>query len=181
MEQTDEILDFKLPEAIEILSQTPQTLYAMLSGLSDTWIFCNEGKDTFSAFDSVGNLIHGEKTDWMPRIETILNYNTQKAFEPFDRFAQFKNSEGKQLHQLLVEFQNLREQNIKKLKALQLTQTQLQLKGLHPALGEVTLKQLLATWTTHDLGHIAQICRVLAKQYKHEIGPWKAYLPIVNQ
>lgn len=167
-------------KAVEILEQTSKTLNSFLKNLSDEWIYCNEGDNTWSAFDIVGHLIHGEKTDWMTRIHLILDASEDNTFKPFDRFAQFEASKGKTLNQLLNEFETLRIQNLKKLKALNLTQDQLSLKGTHPELGKVTLSQLLATWVTHDLGHIAQISRVMAKQYKTEVGPWINYISILN-
>ena len=171
---------YQLLEALEILEQTPQTLRSFLGQLSDTWLYNNEGENTWSPYDIVGHLIHGEKTDWIPRLKIILGSSENKTFEPFDRFAQFENSKGKTISQLLDEFETLRAENLDQLKAINLTTAQLELKGMHPELGEVTLSQLLATWVTHDLAHIAQISRVMAKQYKNEVGPWAAYIPILN-
>ncbi|MFD2822362.1 DinB family protein [Lacinutrix iliipiscaria] len=144
--------NFKL--AIEVLSQTPKTLQSFLGDLSE---------------------------DWIQRLNIILNDTVNKTFQPFDRFAQFEASKGKTIQQLLDEFIVLRQLNLEYLNTLTISETQLQLKGNHPELGEVALKQLLASWVTHDLGHIAQIARVLAKQYKTEVGPWKAYIPILNK
>jgi len=174
-------MNYSVNKAIEILEQTPKTLKTFLGNLSEDWIYCNEGPNTWSAFDIIGHLIHGEKTDWMPRLHIILENSEQNTFAPFDRFAQFEFSKGKTLSELLNDFEVLRIQNLKELKALNLTQEQLTLKGIHPELGEVNLSQLLATWVTHDLGHIAQISRVMAKQYKNEVGPWAAYISILNQ
>ena len=171
---------YQLLEALEILEQTPQTLRSFLGQLSDPWLYNNEGENTWSPYDIVGHLIHGEKTDWIPRLKIILSSSEDKTFEPFDRFAQFENSKGKTISQLLHEFEALRTENLDQLKAINLTTAQLELKGMHPELGEVTLSQLLATWVTHDLAHIAQISRVMAKQYKNEVGPWAAYIPILN-
>ena len=173
-------MDFELNEAIEILEQTPKTINNFLCDLSDIWINCNEGEDTWSAFDIVGHLIHGEKTDWVPRLNIILDESAHKTFSSFDRFAQFESSKNKTLPQLLNEFSRLRHQNLNYLSSLDLTDSQLDLKGRHPELGEVTMRQLLACWVTHDLGHISQICRVMAKQYKDQVGPWTAYIPILN-
>lgn len=167
-------------KAIEILEQTPKTLNSYLGNLSDDWLFANEGDGTWSPFDVVGHLIHGEKTDWIPRLKIILSNAENKTFESFDRFAQFEASKGKSITQLLNEFELLRQDNLKVLKQLNLSSEQLQQKGIHPELGEVSLSELLACWVTHDLGHIAQISRVMAKQYKNEVGPWVAYIPIVN-
>ncbi|MDD7887915.1 DinB family protein [Flavivirga sp. 57AJ16] len=172
---------YHLKQASEILERTPNTLNAMLSNLSDAWIYTNEGDNTWSVFDIVGHLIHGEKTDWIIRAKMILSDSENKTFESFDRFAQFENSKGKTLQQLLEAFSELRAKNLKALKQLEITESQLDMKATHPELGEVTLKELLATWVAHDLGHMAQIARVMAKQYKDEVGPWEAFIPILNK
>lgn len=172
---------FSMHTSIEILEQTPQTLNSLLSNLSDSWIRSNEGPDTWSPFDVVGHLIHGERTDWIQRMDIILGDSENKTFESFDRFAQFENSRGKTLADLLEEFSELRRKNLAYLQSLNLDKKQFQLQGTHPELGVVTLEQLLATWVTHDLGHIAQIARVMAKQYKDEVGPWEAYIPVLNR
>ena len=174
-------MTYKVSHALEILEQTPKTLQSLLSNLSEDWVYCNEGGETWSAFDVVGHLIHCENTDWIPRLNIILSDAEHKTFEPFDRFAQFENSKGKTLKYLLEEFQQLRTKNLKYLKSLQLSDDTLSLKGSHPELGEVSVKELLATWVTHDLGHIAQISRVMAKQYKSEVGPWVKYISILNK
>ncbi|MCW3089991.1 MAG: DinB family protein [Ferruginibacter sp.] len=164
-------MEFNLSKSIEILERTPGVLIAMLHNLSDDWTSQNEGGETWSVFDIVGHLIHGEKTDWIPRMEIILSDKPTKTFEPFDRFAQFEESKGKSLAQLLDEFKTLRKHNIEQLRSKNLTKQNEQEKGIHPAFGEVTVSQLLSTWTVHDLNHIAQICRVIASQYKAEVGP----------
>ena len=174
-------MTYTTANAINILEQTPKTLVSFLSDLSDDWIFCHEGGESWNAFDIVGHLIHGEKTDWVARMKIILSKSEHKTFEPYDRFAQFENSKGKSLSNLLEEFSNLRTQNLSYLKSLNLNNEQLKLKGIHPELGEVTLSELLACWVTHDLGHLAQIARVMAKQYKDEVGPWVAYIPILSK
>ncbi|MEC3905937.1 DinB family protein [Tamlana sp. 2201CG12-4] len=174
-------MTYTIDKAIEILEQTPKTLNTFLLGLSDEWINQNEGDNTWSVFDIVGHLIHGEKTDWMTRLHIILSDGEDKTFKPFNRFAQFEDSKGKSFADLLNEFSELRANNLEELKMLQLQEAQLNLKGMHPELGVVTLKQLLATWVTHDLGHMAQIARVMAKLYKDEVGPWKAYIPILKK
>ncbi|GAA3559142.1 MULTISPECIES: DinB family protein [Snuella] len=174
-------MEYTTEKALEILERTPYVLKTLLTGLSDVWVYSNEGEETWSPFDVVGHLIHGEKTDWIERINIILGDNIDKRFEPFDRFAQFESSKGKTLIQLLDMFTELRIKNLEYFRALNVSDEQLGLKGLHPELGEVTLKQLLATWVTHDLAHIAQIARTMAKQYKGEVGPWKAYISILNQ
>src|SRR4051812_469878 len=142
----------------------------MLSGLPAAWTEPNEGVDTFSAFDNLGHLIHGERTDWIARAKIILAQGEDRRFEPYDRFAQKRESEGKNVGQLLDEFEALRRQNIALLRSWKLTDRELALKGIHPAFGEVTLEQLLATWVVHDLGHAAQTARVMAKQYKGAVG-----------
>lgn len=173
-------MNFSLSKSIEILERTPEVLIVMLNGLSGEWTENNEGSDSWNVYDIVGHLIHGELTDWIPRMEIILSDNLIKTFSPFDRFAQFENSKGKNLNQLLVEFKELRLENIKTIKSKQLSDQDLKLKGIHPAFGEVNLSQLIATWTVHDLNHIAQISRVMAKQYTIEVGPWIEYLKILK-
>ena len=171
---------FALDEAVAILARTPATLDALLRGLPDGWIVANEGPDTFSPFDVVGHLIHGERVDWVPRAKIILEHGDARAFDPFDRFAQFAASEGQTLAGLLDEFATLRQQNLRELETLGLTPADLDRSGQHPAFGLVTLRQLLATWVVHDLDHIVQISRVLARQYLDEVGPWRAYLRVVR-
>jgi uncharacterized damage-inducible protein DinB len=173
-------MKFELDKSLEILERTPFTIETMLDGISDEWTKRNEGPGTWSPYDIVGHLIHGEETDWIPRMEIILADKEAKTFEPFDRFAQFNESKGKTLRELLDKFKELRKQNIERLQAKMLNSKNLEQKGIHPSFGEVTLKQLLSAWVVHDLNHIAQIARVMAKQYKTEVGPWKAYLKIVN-
>lgn len=167
-------------KSIQILERTPSVLRVLLTGLHDDWTMNNEGPDTFSPYDVVGHLIHGEKTDWMPRTKMILEHGTNKTFELFDRFAQFRDSKGKSLHQLLDEFEALRQENMDWLRSLELTENDLDKKGMHPVLGEVTLRNLLATWVVHDLTHIAQVTRVMAKQYKEELGPWPEFFRVLS-
>jgi len=174
-------VSFQLHEGFTVLERTPATLRAMLGGLSDTWIQTNEGPDTFSAFDNVGHLIHGERTDWIPRARIILDQGANRRFEKYDRFAQIRESQGKNLGQLLDEFAQLRAENLDTLRSWNLSDRELALQGEHPELGAVSLRQLLATWVAHDLGHIAQTARVMAKQYREDIGPWRAYLPIMDR
>jgi len=173
-------MTFRLEQTIEILSQTPGTLKSLLQGLSDPWVRSNEGDDTWSAFDIVGHLIHGEETDWIPRATIILEQGTNRKFEPFDRFAQFERFASHSMDDLLKLFRQRREENLDTLRGFGLTQEKLQLKGIHPDLGEVTLRQLLATWAVHDLSHINQITRVMAKQYGEEVGPWREYIRLLN-
>ena len=174
-------MNFDVSEGVAVLERTPGTLRAMLSGLPEAWTSCNEGPETFSAFDNVGHLIHGERADWIPRAEIILAQGSNRTFEPYDRFAQKRESAGKSLAQLLDDFEQLRRDNLAKLRSWQLTDDKLALMGEHPALGSVTLRQLLATWAAHDLGHIAQIARVMAKRYREDVGPWRQYLPIMDR
>ena len=174
-------MKFYLVEAISILERTPDVLKTYLKGLSDTWTNPNEGENTWSPFDIIGHLIIGEKTDWLVRTEIILSDNPDKNFKPFDMAAQFEHGKGKSLDELLDDFERLRFNNLKKLRAMSLTDAELQLTGNHPEFGKVRLHELLSTWVAHDLGHIAQISRVMAKQYKDEVGPWIKYLGILNQ
>ena len=171
---------FTLARSIEILERTPVVLEQLLHGLSESWIHENEGPDTWSPFDIVGHLIHGELTDWVPRAELILA-GSKTPFETFDRFAQFERSKGKSMRDLLDTFSTLRSENVQRLLAMQLTPADLAREGLHPDFGTVTLQQLLATWVAHDLSHIRQIARVMAKQYSADIGPWRAYLPVIDE
>ncbi len=173
-------MQYSLEKSYEIVERTPAVLKALLAGVSEEWILNNEGPETFSPYDVVGHLVHGEKTDWTVRIKRILESGNSKAFDLFDRFAQYKDSEGKSLKQLLVEFEQLRNENIQWLKSLNLSANDLDKTGMHPVLGEVTMRHLLATWVVHDLTHIAQITRVMAKQYKEEIGPWAEFFRILN-
>jgi hypothetical protein len=171
---------FNLADTIALLTRTPATLDALLRGLPDIWTHSNEGKDTWSAFDILGHLIVGERTDWMPRLRIILEDGEARPFDPFDRFAQSKASQGKSLEQLLNDFAYLRTENLAALQALHLQQQDLTRRGRHPALGTVTLSQLLATWAIHDLTHLHQLSRVMAHQYHDAVGPWSAYLGVLQ-
>ena len=173
-------MNFTVEKSIEILERTPEVLETMLKGVSADWTENNEGGETWSVFDVLGHLVHGEKTDWMARTEIILSDAPDKKFKPFDRFAQFEDSKGKTLSQLLDEFKQLRKKNVEVLRSKKLIDKIYGEIGIHPAFGEVTLAQLLATWTVHDLDHISQISRIMAKQYKEDVGPWKEYLKILN-
>lgn len=172
-------MEFQLELAQEVLRSTPSTLKSLLNNLSEPWLTHNEGPETWSPFDIVGHLIHGEETDWIPRAKIILQHGEERPFEPFDRFAMFEKSKGKTIVQLLDTFEQLRLINLEELGRMQLTPEKLEKRGRHPELGPVTLKQLLATWVAHDLGHIAQAVRVMAKQYRTEVGPWQEYLPVL--
>jgi hypothetical protein len=174
------LTEFSLSETIALLTRTPATLNTLLRGLPETWVRSNEGKDTWSAFDIVGHLIFGEKTDWMPRARRILESGEAQPFAPFDRFAQFRESRGKTLEQLLDEFGQLRSENLVALQAFNLQLQDLQRRGRHPQLGVVTLVQLLATWAVHDLSHLHQLSRVMAYQYRDAVGPWVAFLGVLH-
>ena len=174
-------MPFSFSSSLEILERTPDVLTAMLEDLSAEWTTVNEGGDSWSVYDIIGHLIHGEKTDWIPRMDIMLSNSVDKTFPPFDRFAQFEASKGKTLAQLLTEFRNLRQHNIEHLLLLKLTDEDLLATGNHPVFGEVRLSQLLATWTVHDLNHIAQISRVMARQYTHDVGPWIEFLSILKK
>ena len=170
---------FDLGEATEVLERTPAALAALLGGLADAWVRADEGPDTWSPFDVVGHLIQGERCDWLPRVRHILEHGESTPFTPFDRFAQFEASKGSTLAALLDEFAALRARSLRDLSALRLSSADMDRAGTHPAFGRVTLGQLLSTWTVHDLGHVAQICRAMAGRYHRDVGPWAAYLPIV--
>ncbi len=166
-------------EAAAVLFRTPATIGAMLGGLPDVWLRAVEGDGKWSPYDVVGHLVHGEKADWIPRVRHILDGRTE-PFETFDRTAQFRDSEGKSLGDLLEEFAKLRQQNVAALIGFNLTDDDLALPGVHPQLGNVTLGQLVATWVVHDLDHIAQISRTMAKVYTDATGPWRTYLSVLE-
>jgi len=174
------LTEFNLDETIAVLTRTPATVDALLRGLPASWVRSNEGKDTWSAFDIVGHLIVGERTDWMPRVRVILESGEARPFDPFDRFAQLKESQNKSLEQLLDDFARLRRENVAALQALNLQPEDFSRRGRHPALGVVTLSQLLATWAVHDLTHVHQLSRVMAHQYREAVGPWSEYLGVLN-
>jgi hypothetical protein len=177
----ERVVNFDLGNSIAVLERTPRVLEALLSDIPDAWTTGNEGADTWSPFDNVGHLIDCELTDWMPRLQIILSQSANRRFEPVDRFRHISRNKGCTLSELLAEFRQLRERNLSELRGLNLTTAQLQLTGEHPAFGSVTLEQLLATWVAHDLGHLAQITRVMAKQYRDAVGPWEAYLPVLHR
>ncbi len=171
---------FSLDEVVAILERTPAVLRSLLGGLPPRWTENAEGPGTWSAFDVVGHLIDGEETDWIPRARVILGGGPERRFVPFDRLRHRDRNRARDLEELLEEFRELRSRNVATLRGFALTATELALRGEHPEFGEVTLEQLLATWAVHDLGHVAQAARVMAKQYAHEVGPWKAYLPVLT-
>jgi hypothetical protein len=171
---------FTLADATALLSRTPRTLDAMLRDLSDEWANANEGGESWSPFNVIGHLIHGERTDWIPRARIIVEHGEARPFDKFDRFAQFEASRGRTLAALLDEFAALRGASVRSLRDLDLTEADLERRGTHPELGVVTLRQLLATWVAHDLDHVVQVARVLARQYADEVGPWRAYLRVIS-
>ena len=173
-------MQHNLQHTIALLSRTPATLNALLRDLPEAWTFQNEGEDTMTPFDVVGHLIHGERTDWMPRARMILQFGETRAFEPFDRMGHVSESQGKSLEQLLDEFARVRLENLDELRALNLGPDDLARRGRHPALGVVTLSQLLATWAAHDLTHLHQVSRVMAHQYREAVGPWSRYLGVMQ-
>lgn len=174
-------MKFSLAQGIAVLERTPQVLRTLLSGIPAAWTEGNEGPDTWSPYVVVGHLIHGEHGDWITRSRTILDHGTSRKFEPFDRTAQFRESEGKSLETLLDEFEAARKENLATLRSWNLSEEQLLLQGEHPAFGVVTLGQLLSTWVAHDLSHLTQITRVMAKQYREEVGPWRQYLSVMER
>jgi hypothetical protein len=173
-------MEHNLDNTISLLARTPAALNAFLRDLPQTWTLSNEGENTWNAFDVVGHLIHGERTDWMPRAQMILQFGETRAFEPFDRLAQNRDSQGKSLAELLDEFARLRSDNLAQLRALNLRPEDLAKRGKHPELGVVTLSQLLATWAAHDLTHLHQLSRIMAHQYRNAVGPWSAYLGVMQ-
>ena len=173
-------MEHRLQQTISLLTRTPAALDALLRDLPESWTLRNEGEKTWSPFDVVGHLIFGECTDWMPRARMILQYGESRTFEPFDRWAQERESQGKSLGQLLDEFTHLRARNLEELRGLNLRAEDLARRGRHPALGVVTLSELLATWAVHDLTHLHQISRTMAHQYRGAVGPWGAYLGVLH-
>ncbi len=173
-------MKFDPAKSLEILERTPAALELLLNGLSDDWTTNNEGGESWSVYDVIGHFVHGERTDWMARMEIILSGNSDKTFAPFDRFAQFHESKGKTLAMLLEEFKTLRRENLGKWRSKGLTAADYSRTGIHPVFGEVTLSQLISTWAVHDLNHLSQIARVMAHQYKTEVGPWYEYLPLLQ-
>ena len=173
-------MELNFPDTISLLARTPATLNALLRDLPETWTHRNEGPNTWSPFDIVGHLIHGELTDWMPRARMILQHGDSRAFEPFDRLAQERESQGKSLSQLLDQFARLRSENLDQLRALNLQPNDFDRRGRHPALGPVTLSNLLSTWAAHDLTHLHQLARVMACQCRQSVGPWIKFLGVMS-
>lgn len=173
-------MPFSLDSALAIWHRTPAVLDALLRDLPEPLLHANEGPDTFSSFDVIGHLIDGEETDWMARARLILAQGTERTFVPFDRYRHRTRNAGRPIGALLDEFAMLRSANLAELRGWALTPTQLEFTGLHPTFGEVTLRQLLATWMVHDLGHLAQVARVMAKRHRDDVGPWVAFLPVLS-
>jgi DinB superfamily len=174
-------VNIRLEDAIPVLERTPAALEAMLGGLPEAWLLADEGPDTFSPRDVVGHLIHGEETDWLPRVRIILEHGESVPFTPFDRFAFRTRSAGRSTTVLLETFAELRRANLDQLRALALDVPALARTGTHPALGRVTLGQLLAAWVVHDLGHLKQVARAMARQYREAVGPWREYLTVLDR
>ena len=174
-------MNFDLDDAIGLLRRTPPVLRALLSDLPEAWLRSNEGPDTWSPFDVLGHLIDGEETDWIPRARIILARGPNPAFEPFDRFRHQRLNRETPVAALLERFAALRSENVTVLAGFRLTSRELALEGIHPEFGRVTLRELLATWVAHDLGHIGQTVRVMAKQYGEAVGPWRRYLPVLSR
>lgn len=173
-------MEHNLQHTMSLLARTPATLNALLRDLPEAWTLGNEGGDTWSAFDVVGHLIHAERADWMPRARMVLQFGETRPFESFDRLGHVHESEGKSLGQLLNEFAGLRAESLDDLRGLNLRREDLERRGRHPALGVVTLSELLATWATHDLTHLHQISRIMAHQYREAVGPWSQYLGVLQ-
>jgi len=173
-------MEFDLDQAVALLQTTPSILRAWLGSLPSAWVFSNDGEGTWSPYDVVGHLILGEKTDWIPRAKIILSETEPKEFEPFDRFAMLADGPSTSMEALLDEFEGLRRETVERLRGFHITEADFGRTGLHPTLGEVTLRQLLSTWVAHDLNHLGQIAEVMARQYKQEVGPWKEFLGILG-
>jgi hypothetical protein len=169
-----------LQDMTAVLARTPASLDALLRGLPAVWTLSNEGDGTWSAFDVLGHLNHCERADWMPRAQLILERGDSRPFEPLDRFAQFEESRGKSLDELLTEFAQLRAANLDQLRAWNLTPADLERRGVHPALGSVTLSQLLAAWAVHDMTHLHQLSRLMAHQCRDDVGPWSRFLGVLQ-
>jgi hypothetical protein len=173
-------MEQNLQYTISLLARTPAAINALLRDLPEAWTSQNEGENTWSAFDVVGHLINSERTNWMPRAKMLLQFGDTRAFEPFDRFSQVRQSEGKSLGELLDEFARLRAENLSELRAMNLAQRDLERRGRHPALGVVTLSELLASWAAHDLTHLHQVSRIMAHQYREAVGPWSRFLGVLQ-
>ena len=173
--------NFDLDHSIRILSRTPGMLDRWLRDLPEEWIRATEGEGTWSPYQIIGHLIHGEETDWIPRLEHMMGGSADEPFDPFDREAMLEEDQDRPLKEILEEFARIRRANLRRVREFRLTEADMERTGTHPDLGEVTVRQLLATWTAHDLSHIAQIARVMAKRYREDVGPWREYLPILDR
>lgn len=173
-------MDHSLQTTVALLTRTPVALDALLRGLPETWTLRNEGGNSWSAREVVGHLVHGERADWTPRVKMILQFGEARTFESFDRWGHEREMDGKSLEQLLDEFARLRAGNLDELRGSNLRREDLARRGRHPALGIVTLSELLATWAAHDLTHLHQISRIMAHQYREIVGPWSAYLGVLQ-
>jgi len=173
-------MQFQMEQAVEVLSSTPNVLDALLRGKSAVWLECRKAAESFSPVDVVGHLIYAEMTDWIPRVRLILEHQDTRAFEPFDRFGFQHLIAGKSVEALLEQFAELRQESLQTLRELGVGEKELALPGRHPELGRVTLSNLLATWVVHDLGHISQIVKAMASEYKDAVGPWRAYVSILD-
>jgi hypothetical protein len=173
-------LEFQIDHAVEVLSQTPDVFSALLRGKSDVWLHCRKTPDAFSPVDVIGHLMHGEITNWMPRVRMIVEGKSDTPFEPFDRFAFQPLIAAKPIGKLLAEFAKLRRESLRQLSDLRVGQRELELIGRHPEFGRITLSNLLATWTVHDLGHIAQVLKTMSNEYRDAVGPWRAYMSILT-
>ncbi len=169
-----------LEESLSVLERTPAVLDSLLRGLPEGWTAADEGPGTWSPYVVVGHLIHLEKTDWMVRLGIILEHGAARPFDPVDREAQMRLGGERDLGEMLDEFARLRRENLARLRALELGEDELAREGRHPGLGVVTARQLLATWTAHDMAHLVQVGRVMAKRYRDEVGPWAQYLSVMN-
>jgi hypothetical protein len=174
------MMEHNLQQTMSLLTRTPAALNALLRGLPETWTMRNEGEGSWSVFDVVCHLIDGERVNWLPRARMLLQSGESRTFEAFDRLGHLREGRGKSLEQLLDEFARLRSENLGELSALNLRQEDLERRGRHPAFGVVTLSELLATWATHDLTHLHQISRIMAHQYRNAVGPWSAYLGVLQ-
>jgi DinB family protein len=173
-------MNLRLDEIVEVLGRTPSTLRALLAPLADPWLRCDEGPGTFSPRDVLGHLIFGEETDWIPRARIILEHGESRPFDPFDRFGFKERSVGLTVAELLDRFEALRQRNLAELESLRLDRADLERKGRHPELGSVTLGQLLATWVAHDLDHVSQVARVMARRCQEDVGPWREFLRVLQ-
>ncbi|MFC0470872.1 DinB family protein [Halalkalibacter kiskunsagensis] len=174
-------MNFTMKEAIDVLERTPQTLEYFLSGLSDGWLQCNEGEGTWNVSEVIDHLIEGERNNWIPRLEMILQEGESKPFPPFDRYSHLNENSKRSIEQKLLEFKTIRSENITKLQTMIIPELHLELMGTHPAFGVVKVRELLSTWIVHDLTHIAQIVRVMAERYRMDVGPWEEYLGILKK